>query len=150
MENKEQYYTPEISELFAGYECEVRYILYSNSNKDDIIWHNWESIIIFPEIFCQQVEMELRTKYLDKEDIESLGWDNAVSKNWFYKDYPNLTTSDNEYFINGVFSTYGCYELNYNFETNKLLISNSNRDYIFDGECKSINEFRKIMQWLKI
>lgn len=65
MENK--YYTPEIDEFYVGVECET--------NEDG----EWEYYRI--KKYTSLLELDkllklggVRVKYLDKEDIESLGW----------------------------------------------------------------------------
>jgi hypothetical protein len=65
MENK--YYTPSIEEFYVGFECEVKDL---SGNFIPFI-HNKESIC-FADIF--------RVKYLDKEDIESLGFTHLPKK----------------------------------------------------------------------
>lgn len=84
MENK--YYTPEISEFHVGFECEI----HIRKKEDDALSDEWKPITIgengrLPEMnlisnFIKnppmiQDSMKLfRVKYLDKKDIESLGW----------------------------------------------------------------------------
>lgn len=66
MENK--YYTPDISEFHIGFECE------STNNKKE--WFKF----IFEQYNFTILDLELlnsmyRVKYLNKEDIISLGWE---------------------------------------------------------------------------
>lgn len=69
MENK--YYTPEIDEFYVGVECET--------NEDG----EWEYYRI--KKYTSLLELDkllklggVRVKYLDKEDIESLGWKTPI------------------------------------------------------------------------
>ena len=57
-----KYYTPEIEELHVGFECELLDIEQGLFGKCTIK----ENDILSDELF--------RVRYLDKEDIESLGW----------------------------------------------------------------------------
>jgi len=61
-ENK--YYTPEIEEFFVGFEYEVYDKLHGVWNKEN-------------NFFLQQGDFKdsIRVKHLDREDIESLGWE---------------------------------------------------------------------------
>jgi hypothetical protein len=77
MENK--YYTPEIKEFYAGFEYEIyESISFSDQNK------KWVKNILTQGQMCQNLNHlyyvdnkdKFRVKYLDKEDIESLGFNN--------------------------------------------------------------------------
>lgn len=73
MENK--YYRPSLEEFYLGFEYE-RFIPKSNSTEEGC----WEKITMsvnylsLDEIDDEILEKEIRVKYLDKEDIESLGF----------------------------------------------------------------------------
>ena len=79
MENK--YYTPEIEEFYVGFKYERgNKATEGNSTK----WYK-EKITSAQEIvdiFCCE---EIRVKYLDKEDIESLGFTLIQEGNTFSK-----------------------------------------------------------------
>ena len=99
MENK--YYVPEISEFHIGFEYEWLH------EDDEWIKEN-SPTEISPEGYDEQT-YGIRVKYLDKEDIESLGFKQSENdKTWYdyknerfwlykenYKDI-NWTISDNE------------------------------------------------------
>lgn len=78
MDNK--YYTPSIEEFHHGYECEIywnpgyeveKWEAFTFEVKDkDGVYLNMGNTIEMIEDGCSFA----RTKYLDKEDIESLGW----------------------------------------------------------------------------
>lgn len=68
MENK--YYTPKIEEFHEGFEFEV--------NNAPNLSDEWTPVKIsglrwFPSD-AQLVSLKIRVKYLDKKDVESLGW----------------------------------------------------------------------------
>jgi len=83
---QDKYYTPSIEEFHVGFECESNYILFNNTVK--AYFHNEDPNIFVPVIFTEDnigwaldsyindaYPTEFRVKYLDKEDIESLGWE---------------------------------------------------------------------------
>ena len=154
-DEKDKYYTPDISEFHVGFECEYE--------VSDI----WESIIIgiegaghYNDIWCFEFSdysnaintKSIRVKYLDKEDIESLGFiklpdiENVFkykinytthglkdTKEWFYwhisllersDKYPNLIISNNE-----------------DYDT---------LDVIFEGWIKNKSELKVLLKQLKI
>ena len=147
MNNK--YYTPQLEDLFINYEFEYKI------NKNPEIWRKsnlWdistidEDCIKSAEYFISK--NEIRTKYLDKEDIESLGYIYETN----YGDFLSFEKG-NPYYLNGQL-------LYYNLDNHLLRISINKENYdnqgvpinqvIFDGECKSINELKKILKYLKI
>lgn len=75
MENK--YYTPKIEEFHVGFEYEK---LYRNIKEQwwvDSIWKPNDSVHNFFNLQvprAYKIPESIRVKYLDKEDIESLGW----------------------------------------------------------------------------
>jgi hypothetical protein len=78
MENK--YYTPEIEEFHVGFEYEIKEygeLFLKEKYKLDGSYKNVESDLM-PLLF----DGDIRVKYLDKEDIESLGWKHIGSL-WF-------------------------------------------------------------------
>ncbi len=77
---EDKYYTPELEEFHLGFEYEV---YASNGNEDKWIpstWGIFQSLEYFRDLEytlerAYRVKEEFtRVKYLDKEDIESLGW----------------------------------------------------------------------------
>ncbi len=126
---QEKYYTPDISELYVGYECE-----WLDTRND---WTNLE----FKLPNDISLDDTYRTKYLDSDDIISLGFQEKrkiINSSVYFKEevgfpyglflvhHPNSTTItiDND----GDFDNYECY---------------------FKGDCKSINELKKILSWIK-
>lgn len=120
-----KYYTPEIEEFFVGFEYELR--------QADI-WQKEK--VQYNDCFCDLQGDGLRVKYLDKEDIESLGWT-------FFKQIN----------LRGVRLCFNNskYRLDYLQENNYLIIQTN--DYIFckyNGIIKNKSELKKLMQQLKI
>lgn len=71
MENK--YYTPEIEEFHVGFEYERLHMLINYDQK----WHTEEVTHIKNDLtfFNKEIkENRIRVKYLNREDIESLGF----------------------------------------------------------------------------
>lgn len=120
-ENK--YYTPSIEEFHVGFEYEVYDRLHNIWNKEN-------------NFFLQQGDFDdsIRVKYLDQEDIESLGWiiDDRNSK-----------------------ILYCCVEdgrdiyMDYNIESKFCKISLLEED-LFKGTIKNKSELKFIMQCLGI
>jgi hypothetical protein len=67
MENK--YYTPEIEEFHVGFEYEAKPKGSIHIDYMPFIWRGNNSLI------SEFTSATLRVKYLDREDIESLGWE---------------------------------------------------------------------------
>lgn len=83
MENK--YYSPNIQEFHVGFECEVYNGkgFYQSCKIDDKESNNWKAKTFkgdFLEIEELRGLCNLRVKYLDKKDIESLGFEQARMK----------------------------------------------------------------------
>lgn len=129
---KNKYYTPDIKDLFIGYECE----LLVPKSTDPFVLGGYYDAWVPLEISkawrihdIQNGEQLVRTKYLDREDIERCGWSYNVQ-------YDNYTTGS-------------VYMLTWWKLANKWSIKDHNEP-VYVGEIKSINELRKIMKMLKI
>jgi hypothetical protein len=85
MENN--YYTPELEEFHIGFEYE-----WLNENND---WIKESSPTEITEDGFDEQTYGLRVKYLDREDIESLGWiitwEDCKKYGDYYKGYLNKT-----------------------------------------------------------
>jgi hypothetical protein len=136
----EAYYIPSISDLHIGYECEV---YGQNTTKliKNIAWYpvlvkiNAEigSAVGFNQLPNLLKKGYIRTLFLTKEQIEAEGW-TSVTKDGFVK---------------------GEYRLMYGTiiaEDRHIRVMNITRDkdVIYFGSWKSINEFRKIVNMLEI
>jgi hypothetical protein len=65
MENK--YYTPEIEEFHVGFECDIQ-----PENIESFQSHRWCAENYFD---LEASRFKVRVKYLDREDIESFGFE---------------------------------------------------------------------------
>lgn len=88
----DKYYTPEIEEFHIGFEFESKYVLFNqNLEWKKVVLdnsHNW-----FWQSYDEDaVETEFRVKYLDREDIESLGWKPIEGQ----ENHPMLTLDSND------------------------------------------------------
>lgn len=85
MENK--YYIPDINDLFEGYECEKIFFCEFDTHYNCPNYESWvelytsDKINSYPyimtndDLFKAHQLGNFRTKYLDREDIESLDWE---------------------------------------------------------------------------
>lgn len=154
MEQDKKYYIPEVEELHENYRCEI-YDQASTKLMKDARWHpvvvNTSTNEIGLCVAMNRVKQllrnnHLRTKYLDREDIESLGWE-------LWRVVDKAMGRDSESF------TLGNWMMGYNYDTHTIgiliLDPSKELDYpnncgTYRGECKSINELRTLMKWLKI
>lgn len=162
-----KYFTPEISDLRVGYECEIQTNYgYEAFNKGEEIWnpvtikykieennvytHELTDIIHMFEDGVQPV----RVAYLTKEQIEAEGWDYFPSllfegqdgEDAFFEGFHRQINKDLWYTVI------------YESDSNNLWIQK--RYYrnevsqvwedLYKGKCKSINEFRTIIKLLEI
>lgn len=123
MENK--YYTPDLEDLYVGYECEVS----ENGSKFLGPMKINSRMIGGIDDFI----LSVRTPYLTKEQIESEGWE---FKQHYHPRFEK-TVNEVEYTI---YIEYNQIQL-YNF---------TDKHHILTTERKSINEFRKICKLLGI
>lgn len=91
MENK--YYTPSIEEFRVGFECEM--------NTTPMNWiHTRITLNHFKHIDKWLKDKAVRVRFLDKEDLESLGFEQTVKNQW---------VGWNDYVSNYVNPNYGYY-----------------------------------------
>lgn len=127
MENN-LYYTPELNEFHIGFECEILGII---GAKEDERLFSQSTIITQKELAIIHL-LEIRVKFLDQSDIESLGW-RFGTNDYVFPENKNVT--------------YGQY---------KLLFNNSELEIIhlsgtvFRGIIKNKSELIKLMQQLNI
>ena len=131
MENK--YFTPDIEDICVGYELEIR-----QANK----WlsHKIQS----NDCFCDFIDMDgYRVPYLTKEKIEAEGWKHIGGK---------MLSGAEQIYNKGIFNLY------YTTSNLKLQVVNDEEDWSpevqggvkFEGFCKDINTFKKIIKLLGI
>ena len=70
----EKYYTPDIEEFHVGFEFESRYTLFSRDKEWVKCKLDENNTWFTEEWYVDAVPTEFRVKYLDQEDIESLGF----------------------------------------------------------------------------
>ena len=140
---KNKYYTPEIEEFHVGFEYEFRTTV------------NWESKIFSENDFGSYFnpdgiegklkESRLRVKYLDKADIESLGFQFEIADNQadLYFLYGDFKTPDGQYPVTK-------YALTHHPETNHLIISAYNEllyeGTLFEGICKNKSKLISLLK----
>lgn len=88
MENKELYYTPKITDIRIGYECEVNW---NRGYSEEFIPLNTK-LKDEEDVYCPDLNdiaiahddgyAEFRTPYLTKEQIESEGWVYIPDRNY--------------------------------------------------------------------
>ena len=149
-----KYYTPALEDLFIGYECEQ----YEPANtENDYLGHyyeSWDKITLDAwKIVDVAIKQKIiRTKYLDQEDIEKCGW--IYREDSFHRkvveEKGGIYTPTHYWFVmNNSNITLTWYPGQY------VMIQKENPNYMlpsvkYKGECKSINELRKIMKMIGI
>lgn len=153
-----EYYTPQIEDLFIGYECEV-YNQCTNKLIKKVEW-NTVKVALHGETGnsigitqCKNYlkNEKLRTKYLTKEQIEAEGW-SPEKILWEGKDEQDIHVDGFSKSISEILW------YDFLFEEGKITIIKKYYrnevaqvcETIFSGNCPSINEFRKIQKLLKI
>ncbi len=159
MEENNKYYTPKITDIRIGYECEVNWsrgyseefepLNTSLKDEEGVYDPNLDdTVIAYDDGYA-----EFRTKYLSKEDIESEGWifKSKTVDLWFESDLEKAISLQDFYGCK-------CYKLylNYGLHDHKLKIKGDfmggstfdESDTLFEGKCLSINEFRYITKEL--
>lgn len=160
MENK--YYTPSIEDLYVGFECEtiegqkitidkecLKLLLvgelYKENPKYDCITHKVGDGSIIMSALRLDIN-HLRVKYLDREDIESLGFkkeevdfgelDLKINKNdcdVFLKD---------DLYIRIRYDNYNAY--------NNIVIYNECNNILFVGYIKNKSELNKLLKQIRV
>jgi hypothetical protein len=125
MENK--YFTPDIEDMHAGYECEL------------LIYAKWEPNTIKPYTALKSVvkcikDQVIRVPYLTKEQIEAEGWKLLSEDKYLQFIKPD-------------------YSISYVEKLHLLIVialEEKQSDVKYSGTCKDINTFRKIIKLLGI
>ena len=93
---KNKYYTPEIEEFHVGFEYETSYLQACGTWSREVLEEDY--VGYFHSIYSgDAVPTEFRVKYLDKDDIEDLGFKliKGLSDPWTYR----KSVGHNYYFI---------------------------------------------------
>lgn len=154
---QDKYYTPAIEDLFVGYEGEINW----NRGYDDI-WVPFK-IKVQDENSAYTSELseiinavhdgmsEIRTPFLTKEQIEQEGWaySHVLIEDTSGEDIHTLGWD--KYESDGVWYTLVDTETGIKI-WKKWYVNQIGQAWkvVYDGQCKSINEFRKITKWLGI
>jgi len=140
MENKyytpeieiKKYYQPDISEFHVGFEYEYEDI---NQGGASTSWYKGiiepKQAYIIDQIYRDE-DREYRVKYLDKEDIESLG---------FIKESIYSHKLNQDYYIE--------YNSEKPIHTDSIEIKN-NQNTLFSGYIKNKSELKKLLKQLNI
>lgn len=145
-ENK--YYVPEIEEFCVGFECEM-------INSSHHIYFEWEKCKFKEDFSCELSEdycfeylfsdlknKNIRVKYLDKEDIESLGFTlhyKPHNKKFYFKNQDEkIGITLRKDFYNDGFCNAHIYELREPIST------------LFSGKIKNKTELIKLLKQLDI
>jgi hypothetical protein len=139
MENK--YYTPEISEFSPGFEYEYLGHFGTDFGK----WITDLCSINLKLIHDLLVMNNIRIKYLDKEDIESLGF--------IFSDRDSKYGNEDRFIFNQI-----CININKNNYTNIKVCkmvdnpyeNHGNHYVLFNGTIKNKSELVKILKMVKV
>lgn len=137
MEDNKLYYTPLIEEFHVGFKYQMR---------ESTIWYDTESTpsYIYP-IGHRTLEDLVRVKYLDKDDIESCGFEIAFASDYLIEAYTDeliLIYSSND--------TLSIRYKDYNLapDWNKLIEKNS-KCIVFMGKVRNISELKVILHQIE-
>jgi hypothetical protein len=136
-----KYFTPDISDIRVGYECECLW-----SCQEPRPW--WPIKVLeedmrdtrslpIEEVYWRIENNEIRVPYLTKEQIEAEGWERGIASDYLFKMKKSENGNDYEVRV-------------YPKDLPDTLIISSNDSYIYTGECKDINTFRYISKLLQI
>lgn len=142
----EKYYTPEIEEFHVGFEYEI---FTTNCNITPSVNEWIKDTTLFRqdtlENMLQCVEPPIRVKYLDKEDIESLGF-KELANNWFFKDAPGKLAYWTQVIID-----FRWMEKEKPYKDISILGARGKEDdIIFRGNIKNKSELKKLLKQLNI
>ena len=142
MENK--YYIPEIEEFNVGFEYEYQEY---NDDLDEYVDFWIKRFLCHLEDFTGEMEDTLtdgrvRVKYLNQEDIESMGFKLDPIRSYF--NYRNSFSLINEPYK---------LSLDHIYNENKIILRGHKVDYptktLFEGTIKNLSELRKLLKQTK-
>lgn len=130
----EKYYTPSIQEFHVGFEYEVNY---GNNNWVKESLYSKEQVNVLPFMNTNNI----RVKYLNKEDIESLGWKSSdrLIREFYIKD-KNVV-----YYLNSIPN--GKIHIKQEWNPYKEVV---NTEDLFIGYLKNKSELQRLMKQLGI
>lgn len=149
MENK--YYTPDLEEFCIGFTYESlqdpRLPNLDESWEENII--EYDFIDTFWKYYKENCSDDYRVKYLDKEDIENLGFE-SIGSAWY-----NLEEVSGELgywcYVRMRFFNGDCLIRAYRYDPKTIVTFDKDETQIlFDGVIKNKSELKKLMKQLKI
>lgn len=129
-----KYYTPTIEEFHVEFEFEVQGL-----KDNEVIWQSISAKNISALTLVDR--MTTRVKYLDKEDIESLGWKEGLLR---INNKELHVFRYGEYVITSIFKNGNIVDISL-FSTLSPLLSR-----VFRGTIKNKSELKRLMQQLGI
>lgn len=162
---KSKYYTPDISDICVGYECEV-HMEHIHFLDGKVVSQNkeWEKTVVTLDALLEGNRIKnspfevnnLRTPYLTIDDINNQGFPKKSTNGintWFELPAWEINWNDHvqDYYQ---YKPYH-FQITYAPHDNRMKIcidftGDKSYDTMFEGEVKSINEFRKLLRQLKI
>lgn len=130
MENK--YYTPTIEEFHVGFECEFYCKV---GDPGDICKYIKKELSFTDYVYIvNDNDWVIRVKYLDREDIESLGWvyNPKGHDHYRFKKYSLMHYTEN------------------NIENGITIFKDGHLGYIFKGSIKNKSELKVLLKQLRI
>jgi hypothetical protein len=142
MKEDNKYYTPTLDEFHVGFEYEE---LVDNYPEDTKKWINvkvakHEEL----EFIKDNLTTKVRVKYLDKDDIEELGWEYIGKLDaYIHKFEYNTDTTTNK--VDNIMA------LRYEDNDTRIIIATNKYDhYRFVGTIKNKSELKRLMKQLNI
>lgn len=132
--NDKKYYTPTIDDICVGLEYEAESIPGSNDWMKLVIPHQIKYYLMGIERFWH-LPNTVRVKHLDREDIESLGWE-------YDEEAAGVSFYDNK--NNKRFVLIFCEDLD------RVEISDEESEFGFIGIIKNKSELKRLMKQLGI
>ena len=127
-----EYYTPEIEEFHVGFECEYKEPDEEAFESDELTERDVAYLLAYPD--------RARVKYLDKEDIESLGFtDYKHSAYDWYKFSKTIECPIANYNYCGV-------RLLHDRSTSGIIIMGYEYQFELDEDKNAVNLFRGIIK----
>lgn len=161
------YYTPIIEEFHVGFEYErnePHRIYYLNNSPIEYKWvnHKWdEKQTRIGGLKCEINDKNIRVKYLDKEDIESLGWIKGYQSDPDNGETKEHSCNHFEYILKDIDVNNGLSNRNVDFKLNFINVEHSLKIKFYDrnhfdwfpcyeGMIKNKSELKKLMKQLGI
>ena len=164
LQQRDEYYTPDISEFHVGFEFEEEFKIYPSklrvysSEEKKLFPLEWVKLKLDTSHSISRITNKLklqkvRVKYLDTDDIKELGWDvyqfndrdfsaRLVGKKYhvdMYYHYPDHTTQIVYYWPK---------EVREGYKIDPYNLYNS--EYLFSGVVKNKSELKRILEMIKI